>query len=49
MEEYGIGLRKEDTELTQKVNEAMQALIEDGTLNELAVEYGLEAQLLANQ
>ncbi len=49
VEEYGIGLRKEDTELTQKVNEAMQALIEDGTLNELAVEYGLEAQLLANQ
>lgn len=49
VEEYGIGFRKEDTDLTRKVNEAMQALIEDGTLNALAVEYGLESQLLANQ
>lgn len=49
VEEYGIGFRKDDTELTEKVNQAMQELIDDGTLNELAVKYGLESQLLANQ
>lgn len=48
VEEYGIGLRKGST-LTAKVNEAMQALIDDGTLAALAEKYGLSDQLLANQ
>lgn len=48
VEEYAVGFRKGST-AAAKVNEAMQALIEDGTLNDLAVKYGLEAQLLANQ
>ncbi|MDI9494859.1 MAG: amino acid ABC transporter substrate-binding protein [Bacillota bacterium] len=30
-EEYGIGLRKEDTELLKKVNDAMDEMKEDGT------------------
>ena len=39
-EEYGIGFRKDD-ELCTKVNEAMAALKEDGTLQSLADKYGL--------
>lgn len=49
VEEYGIGFRKADTELTAKVNKAMQDLIDDGTLGALADKYGLTEQLLANQ
>lgn len=49
VEEYGIGFRKEDTELTEQVNKAMQELIDDGTLGALADKYGLTDQLLANQ
>lgn len=48
VEEYGIGLRKDST-ATAKINEAMQALIDDGTLAALAEKYGLSDQLLANQ
>lgn len=48
VEEYGIGLRKGST-ATAKVNEAMQALIDDGTLAAIAEKYGLSEQLLANQ
>lgn len=48
VEEYGIGLRKDST-ATAKINEAMQALIDDGTLAALAEKYGLTDQLLANQ
>lgn len=48
VEEYGVGFRKDST-AAAKVNEAMQALIEDGTLNALAEKYGLQDQLLANQ
>ena len=39
-EEYGIGFRK-DSDVTAKVNEIMAKLKEDGTLQALAVEYGL--------
>ena len=49
VEEYGIGFRKADTELTEQVNEAMQELIDEGTLGALADKYGLTDQLLANQ
>lgn len=48
VEEYGIGFRK-DSNLTEKVNEAMASLIEDGTLSALAEKYDLSELLLANQ
>ncbi len=40
-EEYGIGFRLSDTELCEKVNNAMNELNEDGTLAALAEKYGL--------
>ena len=48
VEEFGVGFRK-DSDAAEKVNEAMQALIEDGTLNTLAEKYDLAELLLANQ
>ena len=48
VEEYGIGFRK-DSDAAEKVNQAMQELIDDGTLNTLAEKYGLAELLLANQ
>lgn len=48
VEEYGIGFRK-DSAAAAKVNEAMAALIEDGTLGKLAEKYDLSELLLANQ
>ena len=48
VEEYGIGFRQ-GSDLTAAVNQAMQELIDDGTLNELAVKYELADLLLANQ
>ncbi len=44
-EEYGIGFRK-DSDLTEKVNNAIKELAADGTLNEIATKYGLEDLLL---
>lgn len=41
MEEYAIGLRLGDTETLAKVNEAIEALVEDGTLKALAEKYNL--------
>lgn len=40
-EEYGIGFRKDDTELCNQVNEIMKELVADGTLPALADKYGL--------
>ncbi|HOW22438.1 MAG TPA: amino acid ABC transporter substrate-binding protein [Sedimentibacter sp.] len=34
-EEYGIGLRKEDTELLKKINDAMDAMKKDGTYDKI--------------
>ena len=48
VEEYDIGFRKDST-AAEKVNAAIQALIDDGTLNTLAEKYGLAELLLANQ
>ena len=48
VEEYGIGFRK-GSSAAEKVNEAMQELIDEGTLNSLAEKYGLADLLLANQ
>jgi len=39
-EEYGIGFRK-GSDLTAKVNTAIEELVEDGTLPALAEKYGL--------
>ena len=39
-EEYGIGFRK-GSDLTEKVNNAIAELVEDGTLPALAEKYGL--------
>lgn len=48
VEEYGIGFRK-GSSLCAKVNEAVAALTEDGTLNTIAEKYDLDELLLANQ
>lgn len=40
-EEYAIGIRKEDTVLTEKINTAIDELVADGTLKALAEKYGL--------
>lgn len=40
-EEYGIAFRKEDVELTEKVNNIIKELVADGTLPALAEKYGL--------
>lgn len=46
-EVYAIGARK-GSDLTAKINEAIKALSEDGTLAELAEKYGLTNDLIAN-
>ena len=38
-EQYGIGFRKDDTELCEKVNEALMALVENGTYDEIGKKY----------
>ena len=38
-EQYGIGFRKDDTELCEKVNEALLALVENGTYDEIGQKY----------
>ena len=48
VEEYGVGFRK-GSDIAPAFNEAMQALIDDGTLNTIAEKYDLADLLLANQ
>ena len=38
-EQYGIGFRKDDQELCDKVNEALLALVENGTYDEIGQKY----------
>ena len=38
-EQYGIGFRKDDTELCEKVNAALEALVEDGTYDKIGQKY----------
>ncbi len=38
-EQYGIGFRKEDTELCEKINDALDALSKDGTVAKIAANY----------
>lgn len=47
-EEYAVGIRK-DSDLTAKINEAIDAMIKDGKLNEIAEKYDLKDSLLSNQ
>ena len=45
-EEYGIGVRKEDTKLLSDINEALNTLKENGKLAEIAGNWGLADALL---
>ena len=38
-EQYGIGFRKDDEELCEKVNAALDALAENGTFDEIGQKY----------
>ena len=38
-EQYAIGFRKDDTELCDKVNAALDALVENGTYDEIGRKY----------
>jgi len=46
-EQYGIGLRKGST-ATEKINEAIQALIDDGTLQTIAEKYNLADRIITD-
>lgn len=45
-EQYGIAFRKDDTETCDKFNDAIKALMEDGTVEKIATEYKLESLLV---
>ena len=45
-EEYGIGFRKGDTELTQKVNDAIKEMMDSGELQTIAAKYRIEDRLI---
>ncbi|MGN1433559.1 MAG: transporter substrate-binding domain-containing protein [Ruminococcus sp.] len=45
-EQYGIAVRKGDAETLEKINEAVQAVADDGKLEEIAKKYNLEDLLL---
>ena len=47
-EEFAIGFRKADAELCASVNQKIAAYVADGTINTLAVKYGIENLLPAN-
>ena len=48
-EEYAIGIRKDSPVTKQKLDFAIDQLIQNGKLNELAVKYGIADQLISNQ
>lgn len=41
-EQYGVAIRKNSTETLKKLNDAMQKVADDGTLNEIADKYNLK-------
>lgn len=43
VEQYGIAVKKGNTELLDKINAAVQKMLDDGTISELAVKYSEEA------
>lgn len=45
-EQYGIAVRKSDTETLQKINDAVQAVADDGKLEEIGKKYNLQDLLL---
>lgn len=45
-EQYGIAVRKGDAETLQKINDAVQAVADDGKLEEIAKKYNLQDLLL---
>jgi polar amino acid transport system substrate-binding protein len=45
-EEYGIGCRK-GSDLANYINEQLKALYDDGTMNEIATEYGVQEAVVA--
>lgn len=47
-EEYGIAFRKEDTETTKKINDAIAELIESGELQTIADKYKLGDRLITD-
>ncbi|MFA6941800.1 MAG: transporter substrate-binding domain-containing protein, partial [Clostridiaceae bacterium] len=38
-EEYGVGLRKTDTELLSRINEALDAMKKDGASSKISVKW----------
>lgn len=42
VEAYGIGVKKGDSEMLDKVNKALEELTEEGKLDELMTQYGIE-------
>ena len=46
LEYYGIAFRKSDSEIVAKFNEAIKALMEDGTIDAIAKKYKLDSQLV---
>lgn len=38
-EEYGIAVKKGNTELLEKINTVLTKMIENGTINELSAQY----------
>lgn len=46
-EVYAVGIRKNDTEFTAKINAAIKELYDDGTLAKLAEKYNLSGRVIA--
>ena len=44
-EDYAYGIAKNNTELLEKVNQALNELIADGTIEEIFQKYGLSSGL----
>jgi polar amino acid transport system substrate-binding protein len=45
-EEYGIGCRK-GSDLAEYINDQLKALYDDGTMTEIATEYGVQEAVVA--
>jgi polar amino acid transport system substrate-binding protein len=45
-EEYGIGCRK-DSDLANYINEQLKALYDDGTMESIGTEYGVQEAIVA--
>lgn len=46
-EYYGVGLRKDSPETLKRINDAIKAVYDDGTLGKIAAKYGLTNALVA--